>query len=345
MTAELVKRLNARLERAISQFRDQRRTFPQTKNFEERIKTLADRLKLEGTSTPAQDLARRLFGLIRDYYFLQEVSELKIGYIADGLQSSIHAENITVQFALLRSLVEHVSAFSFEVDAISDLVEKLIGQNSPARIDEVVASCHHKIERLFYGMNPAQKSEIRQFHVNDFLKSMAKRLVGIEESYDYLCEFVHPNYGSNLLVSTGRLGAGYLDPSVDAHTEDIRKAYDLTLHLFMQVEDLAATGTKFLMQLDDYLTIAMIPNQRIGSIFNLQPLSHRGDGESKETAIYFTKARTPFESVAMIYRYFEKMGIKSIGLQEIGAIEEDFVFDVIETSKGKLWFRTPMQRF
>jgi len=46
-------------------------------------------------------------------------------------------------------------------------------------------------------------------------------ITDIGEVYDFLCEYVHPNYGSNALVSTGVLGAGRLNPPADSHRETI----------------------------------------------------------------------------------------------------------------------------
>jgi len=71
---------------------------------------------------------------------------------------------------------------------------KLAGQNSEQRIRELLDSSHRTLERLFYGESPAKNPKIKQFHVNDFIRSLTKRVNNIEMMYDY-CEFVHPNYG------------------------------------------------------------------------------------------------------------------------------------------------------
>ena len=177
---------------------------------------------------------------------------------------------------------------------------------------------------------------------NDFIRSLAKRVNDIEMMYDYLCEFVHPNYGSNLLVSTGKLGAGRLDPPADIHAEHITRACACVLLVLIEVECLVSSGGAALLRLDNYITIAMRPNQAAGAIFSVQTLTHEGDGKTKASAIFFTKARTPQEAVEMIYRHLERHGIEITGPKMIGGIEAGFIFDIFQTTQGKVWFKTAM---
>jgi hypothetical protein len=290
----------------------------------------------------SEEIARKLFEVARDYFFLQRVSELKIGYIVSSIQDAITRDNPTTEFVLLRSLVEHISALSFEVDTICALLEKLAGQNSEQRIRELLDSSHRTLERLFYGESPAKNPKIKQFHVNDFIRSLTKRVNNIEMMYDYLCEFVHPNYGSNLLVSTGKLGAGRLDPPADIHAEHITRACTCVLRVLIEVECLVSSGGAALLRLDNYITIAMRPNQAAGAIFSVQTLTHEGDGKTKASAIFFTKARTPQEAVEMIYRHLEGHGIEITGPKMHGGIEAGFIFDIFQTTQGKVWFKTAM---
>jgi hypothetical protein len=108
------------------------------------------------------------------------------------------------------------------------------------------------------------------------------------------------------------------------------------------IEQLARSGGAALARLSDYISIALIPKQRIGSIFVERILTCEGDGTSKDRAIVFSKARTPLEAVSMIYRYLEAEGIQIIGPKSIGAIEGGFIFDVFPTARGPIWFKVPM---
>src|SRR5947209_5457716 len=105
-----------------------------------------------------------------------------------------------------------------------------------------------------------QQSEThKRFHVNDFIRSLQKRVADIADTYDYLCDFVHPNYGSNLLVSTGTLGYGRLDPSVDTHAEHLIRGCTCALRALTEIEDLARSIGAALIRLDNYVVIAMMP--------------------------------------------------------------------------------------
>jgi hypothetical protein len=125
--------------------------------------------------------------------------------------------------------VEHLAALCFQVETIEKFEGKLIGQTSEEKIAEICDSTRDAIGRLFYGSSG--EGNPKRVHVNDFLRSLEKLIPDIRPVYDYLCDFVHPNYGSNLLVSTGTLGRGHLDPPTETHIEHLVRACAYALKL------------------------------------------------------------------------------------------------------------------
>jgi hypothetical protein len=336
--------LHEALQEAVIQFRNAQAALESLNDFDDRMAASEKRLYRGDQPTPSQAVARALFEISRDYLFLHRVSEIKIKYVIDGLQRAVEDKNPIVEFALLRSLVEHLAAFCFQVETICQFETQVMGQNSEKKIEEAFVSCRRTLVRLYYGRSFTTSAAHKRFHVNDFIRSLEKHVTDIAEVYDYLCDFVHPNYGSNLLVSTGTLGSGRLDPPADTHTEHLSRACVYALRALTKVEDLARSGGAALIRLDNYVVIAMMPHQRVGAIFAQKPLTYQGDGKNKESAITFTKVRTSLEAVDMIYRYLETKGIEITGPQVIGAVEDGFIFDVFHTTQGTLWFRTPMQK-
>ena len=94
--------------------------------------------------------------------------------------------------------------------------------------------------------------------------------------------------------------------------------------------------------LDSRIEIASRDGERPGTVFSKKGLSHQGDGKSRETAMQFTKARSHGEAVEMIYRYIEQEKLQLTGPRQTMAVADGFLFEVFQTSKGPVWFKTKM---
>jgi len=46
------------------------------------------------------------------------------------------------------------------------------------------------------------------------------------------------------------------------------------------------------------------------------------------------------EAIKLAYEFLEKEGY-NVQRQEVGAITDEFVYDVYRTSKGMIWFKAP----
>ena len=95
---------------------------------------------------------------------------------------------------------------------------------------------------------------------------------------------------------------------------------------------------------DSSLRISGLRDESISSVFRERAIIHSGDGLSKETAIFFKKARTYFEAMEMLYRYLDRRSLSRIG-QYVVEGDERYVFDVISTAAGELWFKLPKAEF
>jgi hypothetical protein len=62
-------------------------------NFEAVTAGYTERLRLADDANPSTKVAHELFELCRDSFFLQRVGELKLSYIANGVEAAIQTEN------------------------------------------------------------------------------------------------------------------------------------------------------------------------------------------------------------------------------------------------------------
>jgi hypothetical protein len=97
-----------------------------------------------------------------------------------------------------------------------------------------------------------------------------------------------------------------------------------------------------LAKLSNRVEIASLQGTRVTTIFSEKGLTHEGNGNSKHTAIYFSKPRTHLETVGMIYRFLEEAKVEVVGPKIVAAIEDGFIYEIIRTNTGDIWFKTKM---
>jgi hypothetical protein len=111
------------------------------------------------------------------------------------------------------------------------------------------------------------------------------------------------------------------------------------------LRDQAVSISANLVHLKDLVDRCLSKGAKISTVFIKRSGILEGDGESKETAFFFPKARTPAEAIELTYRYLEESEIKLIGDRQNAGIGEGFIYDVYLTSRGRIWFKIPMQKF
>ena len=99
---------------------------------------------------------------------------------------------------------------SFQAHRLSGVHDDLAKRTNT--LTDAIKRQREFVYKLYYGESPKKlQSKVAQFHVDDFRKILRKDYAEEGAVYEQLCEYVHPNYGSNLLVSSGVLGAGQLN--------------------------------------------------------------------------------------------------------------------------------------
>jgi|GEM_PF-1173971 len=302
--------------------------------------------KIDRLDEPLKTIASRLFSITDKGFFLFQVCEWKLDYLAEALIHAIQAKNPLALANNARSLVEHLAALVAIVEELEQLEINLRGQGQKKAINDALGKTEKFIHRGFYGKSPKltnNKNE-QALHVNDCLRALKKDFADIEEVYDFLCEYVHPNHGSNLLVSTGQLGGGRLNPPEEFHCEtlDCLRRYCSRCMLFLRERGIEH-GSVFI-RLQDLLELCLRKGVKVENVFSIKAPKPQGDGKSRGTAFFFPKARTAMEAVKLSYEFLAREGY-NVQERENGGVTDGFIYDAYTTDKGTVWFKVPMMGF
>ena len=301
-------------------------------------------VKCKKLSAPLKGVAERLAKVGDHAFFVQLVLNWKIYYLAKGLKSAVESANPLTLANLSRSLLEHIATVSMIGQRLKKMEEALRGQQSEQKILKALGDAHTFIQRVYYGKGQqgVSDNEHAAIHINDALRELNKEVSNAGEHYGFLCEFVHPNYGSNRLVSSGDLAAGMLKPSEEFNRDLLDRLRRICSYCFLYLkldgqEHFAAPARIHMLQ-----ELCFVRGARLNNVFAQRMAKPVGNGKSKETAYFFPKARTAAEAITMTYTFLEAEGHKPTGMKEIGGMEEGFMYDIHHTNKGKVWVKIPL---
>ncbi|HXV84922.1 MAG TPA: hypothetical protein VEG60_34180 [Candidatus Binatia bacterium] len=332
----------------LREYCDHREHFRMFDDFESAMtamQTSVDR-NLDRTKEPLKVFAQRLFKISRDAFFLIQVCEWKITYIAQALLHAIQTRNHVSLANNTRALIEHVAALVFVLDSLGKLRNSLQGQGSEKKLNQVIEKTESVLQRAYYGTSPKGKEKDKAApHIeSECLAAFEKHVPDIRDVYDFLCEYVHPNHGSNLLVSTGQLGYGRLNPPAEFHQETIDRICRYCSLTMLFLKEQAVSMSANLVHLKDLVDRCFSTGAKITSVFTIKAAFPDGDGLSRETAYFFPKARTPLEAMELTNRFLQEAGIEVIGGRKNAGVSDGFVYDVYPTARGDVWFKVPMVR-
>lgn len=308
------------------------------------IKERSDQ-RLQEVTEPLKKVAQRLLTIQGQFYFLIQVCWWKIDYIAEATLHAIQAQNPISLAHNTRALIEHAASLTFIVASIDELRTHLDGQGSEEKINKALGDAEVVLRRSYFGRShkKAAKKEDRAPHIeSECLKAMERHMKSVKEDYDFLCEYVHPNYGSNELVSTGKLGSGRLCPPPDFHRPTLERFYQLCSATIEYVKSGTLDWVDVVLQLQEYFNRCCSRGAKINNVFGERCAVPQGDGKSKETAFHFPTARTPMEARNMIDRYLKKVGIQEAGVSTPAGATNAISYEIVPTSVGPLWFTRPL---
>ena len=334
------------LELLLTDYREKRKDFSIFSEYDKSMTLMRDNYqeKVGKINSSLKPIANSLWEIADQSFFLLQVIEWKIDYLAEALLHAIRSKNPLSLANNARALVEHIASISGIGSEINILMNSLKGQQSEKAILKAIERTENYLHRAYYGTSSKKKTsnKNKSLHINDSLKKLSKEISNINEIYDFLCEYVHPNFGSNLLVSTGKLSSGKLNPPEDYHRETLDKLRRICSYCMIYLKDESLGHLSSPLRIQSLIELCLVRGAKIQNVFSEKKATPKGDGTSKETALYFPNVRTPQEAIKLTYDFFETNGYKLTGKKEIGGIENGFIYDVHVTNKGKVWVRIPM---
>jgi hypothetical protein len=304
------------------------------RDFDALMKGAEDRVRSADASAESVKAAQLFYDFARDHFHLLLVGQFKIKEIGRGAVAALDARNETVLFNLARAFIEHTAALAYQVAALEKAVSEIPKRPDIKSLEVVISRHRETAHKLYY-------NERAGVHVNNMIEALTKRYESAKRDYDDLCEFVHPNYGSNRLVSSGELGTGQIRShavELASELDRVRKIIEQCAHVLD--DDLSIAATYFLGKIGSWTEIACQDGVKLSQVFSVRSATS-GDGRSKETAICFKKARTHQEAIEAFYDYLKFENIVMF-TRQTAAVEDGFIFDAVATDKGTIWVKYRM---
>jgi len=295
-------------------------------------------------SSEYKDIAISFEDLLEKFFFVTLVNRRKIDGINSLIRFSIDSKNSIALAQGIRALLEHACVLAMISSEIEKLKKGLEGLNEFSKIKSLFNKSDSFIYRCYFGKSSKVESDKTKqaVHINDGLNLLKAKFSQIDKDYDYLCEFVHPNHGSNLLVSTSDI-AQYITSIVSNFDRE-------------EIIRMIAIGNKTLesVEKDESFLYSMIgilgttanrfttKGTKLSNVFSVRKPEIRGNGKTKETALFVSNGRGAVEEIEFIYSYFEKQSYQIYG-RTVVDISENFIYDLYDTNKGKVWVKVSIE--
>jgi hypothetical protein len=272
-----------------------------SKHFEERRKIF------EGFSTNVsseyKDIAMSFEDLLEKFFFVTLVNRRKIDAINSLIEFSIDSKNSIALAQGIRALLEHACVLVMISKEIEKLKKGLEGLNEFSKIKSLLNKSDSFIYRCYFGKSTKVEPDKAEqaIHINDGLSLLKVKLSDIDKDYDYLCEFVHPNHGSNLLVSTSDIGQYITSIMSNFDREEIIRMIVIGNRTLESIENeqsfiyamvgiLSTTANRFTKK-----------GTKLSNVFSIRKAEIKGNGKTKETALLVSNGRGAIEEIEFIY--------------------------------------------
>lgn len=159
----------------------------------------------------------------------------------------------------------------------------------------------------------------------------------VKADYDFLCDFVHPNYGSNFLVSSGSLAEGLID-TPNEHIKNLNILFvKKCLRYWLYYKELLLIDAKLGMNIGNWLSRSQKRGAKASRIFSKKMPKYSGDGKTEQTAFTFSQARDRHEEHEIFNTLVNDLHGNSYS-QSIASFDETGVIDKIKLDNGKIFY-------
>lgn len=286
-----------------------------------------------------RNTAERFVTALEQIMFVTLVCRRKIDAINELLRFSISTRNAIALAQGARSIVEHVAVLAEISRALECFEQQIKGQTEGTKIHDAMGRLEEFFARCYFGKSPKieQNKSKQTLHISDCISTLEKFSPGFSDFYDYLCEFVHPNHGSNTLVSSLDVNVQVTSIFTDLRRPETQRMGEIVLSTLRTSEQLEFGVHAAIARLGWYANRFMQRESKIQNIFAERKIKPIGDGKSKETAFFFPGARDIHETSGLWAKYLETRKISILSCQTV--MEHNVAFDLYETTQGQLWHR------
>ncbi len=290
-------------------------------------------------------IADNLCRLKNQYLFLYQIVERKLTRLLNTTVRALGEDDHLLVALCARTFVERAASLSYLIEQTKRTLERLGDTKEPESISEAVEELYTIYKEGFYGARFFKNDGLVDSHnvmalVDEYL---SPSIEGIREYYDYLSDFVHPSFDSNVLASSSGLGEGISNPSFEEKKEVIGHVLRITGIILEYVdhliEDLVSAG----MIIDAYVQKALQATTTMATLFAEPPTTFAIEDTSKQAATFFNKEGKVWLKLGDGTSF--ETPLKSIG--EVTP-EQEVAFS---TKEGKIWlnlddgtsFETPLE--
>lgn len=273
--------------------------------------------------------------------------KVKLHYLIDAIIYSISQENILSLARSTRALLEHVSSLDYLISNGNSTLDKVSNNKSNQQILQELEKYIDKYEEMFYNskyfsieyLKKKNKGKQKSIHVNDLLNSTKSFLPKVREYYEFLCDFTHPYFGSNILATTKSLSGQEIDEQTrDHYIVNLFHILNVLLQYFTKKEE------KFqsMLHLFNGYRISSLEdnNKEVIDIFVVKNQWRIGDGSSQEKAILFTTPRNGLEYAKTVLEFCKSQKINEKDFQRFEA-PDGTVYFIYEKDGQPLWVQMP----
>jgi len=300
---------------------------------------------------PLNVVAPRLY-YVADYsFYCMELFRFKYYLLAKAMLHGFNELNPLSLANNCRSLLEQVAALSYCMQAVETMLDGLKDQGSLNRVDAAISKAEIILRRTYEGEGKKKNlsSDIEAIHVHTTIEHLDKKLDDSIISYEYLCDFVHPNRGNNLLVSGGQIGKGKIHSRSNEDKNIVKIATIGIALLVFSTEALGITYPIITWRTHHLVELCFTRGAKISNVFSTKKPFPSGDGRTKETAFFFKNARTAQESMNLSYQYLNDNGhsVQPHNRSNGGVATVDgimYAYDKWRTKGEDIWFKIPAYR-
>lgn len=306
---------------------------------------MAGRVTVLPTRNDSTEAVWQMYELCRDHFYFLRVVTLKTAEVCKGIIWSKEVGNPTVLLSLTRSFFEHIASLCYQASVILKIENAIKKQQNDSDYFLYEIGRHREIiDKMYYGISPkASVPKDKGFHVGDFIKSMSKKYGISMLDYDLLSDFVHPNFGSNSLVSSGKLGSGKMGDLADNHKKHVEFANQCIAKCIQAFNSANYDVSRAIISLDGKGQELAKKPKALGAIFMTKTVDAAGDGLSMETAFSFPDIPDLTAFLKQSFEYLLERGHRPpSGRFDPKDYEQDgFIYLEFLTTDGIIWFMAP----